>query len=341
MRRTLVWVQLVIGWLPVWALYTLLMVSMHDTALLVAAFVAFRAVACAAILGLLAQRVFERLPWPHPFRLSFAGLHVFGALLFAGGWLVLTTLVESAFDLFTHGLAVRVPFVIPFLILGVWLYAMVAGVSYALHASARAARAEALAARSQLAALRGQLNPHFLFNALHTVVQLIPRRPDEAVRTAEQLAGLLRATIEEDRDLVPLAEEWGFVERYLALEQVRCGDRLVVVRDMTPEAREAMVPSFALQTLVENAVRHGVAPRIEPTTVTVHAALSSGMLTVSVHDSGAGADPGQLAAGPGTGLRRLRERLAVLFGARGGLDIASGSTGFTATLRIPQEPLDA
>jgi hypothetical protein len=340
MRRTLVWLQLVIGWLPVWALYALLMLSMHGTPLVLAAFVSFRAVACAALLGLLAQRAFERLPWPHPFRLSFAGLHVIGALLFASAWLVLTTLVESALDLFAHGLAVRVPFIVPFLILGIWLYVMVAGISYAQHASARAARAEALAARAQLAALRGQLNPHFLFNALHTVVQLIPRQPADAVSTAEQLAALLRTTIEEDRDLVTLAEEWSFVERYLALEQVRCGDRLMVRAEIAPGAREALVPSFALQTLVENAVRHGVAPRVEPTTVTIAAVLSSGMLALSVNDTGTNVAQAVQENG-GTGIRRLRERLGVLFGAHGGLDISSGAEGFTATLRIPQDAAEA
>src|SRR4026208_1160253 len=100
---------------------------------------------------------------------------------------------------------------------------MVSGVVYASEATERASKAEAIAARSQLAALRAQLNPHFLFNALHTVVQLMPVDPKGASRAAEQLAGLLRVTLEQDRDLVLLAEEWSFVEKYLELESLRFG----------------------------------------------------------------------------------------------------------------------
>jgi hypothetical protein len=354
MPRAWVLLQLIIGWMPVWALYTMLMVSMHDTRIDWSAFVAGRAVACAALLGLVVQRLTQRLPWPHPFRIWFIGAHLVGAALFAASWLLLTTLLEIVIALGPHNLpAMRSPFVVPFMILGVWLYVMVAGVSYAQRATERAARAEALAAKSQLAALRSQLNPHFLFNALHTVVQLIPRQPKEASRTAEQLAALLRTTIEEDRDLVPLAEEWAFVERYLELESVRCGDRLVVKADIADGARDALVPSFALQTLVENAVRHAVTPRVEPTLITVTASLSGNVLSLTVADNGDGADLSRAATGgrpytdpdgrpyneTGTGLRRLRERLAALFGARARLDLDTApGKGFTARLQVPQAP---
>lgn len=338
MPRRWIWLQLVIGWMPVWALYTLLMVSMHGTPLGWAAFVAFRAIATAALLGLVLQRLTRRLPWPDSFRIGFVAAHLVGAAAFAGAWLLLSSVVESVVR-FGHGGTALLgkPFIVPFLILGVWLYVMVAGISYAQHATERAARAEALAAKSQLAALRGQLNPHFLFNALHTVVQLIPRQPREAARTAEQLATLLRTTIEEDRDLVALSEEWAFVERYLALERVRCGERLIVTNTIGGETGSAQVPSFALQTLVENAIRHGVAPRVEPTTVTIGARLDGAMLVVSVADTGQGADAAASAT-QGTGLRRLKERLAALYGSRARLDVVTApDRGYTATLTIPQD----
>src|SRR6185503_3375989 len=136
------------------------------------------------------QRLSERLAWPHPFRLSFVGLHVLGASVFSASWLVLNSFVESVLH---HALVIAAgPGLLPFFMTGVWLYIVVAGVSYATSATERAARAEANATRSQLAALRSQLNPHFLFNALHTIVQLIPREPKRAAQAAEHLGGLLR-----------------------------------------------------------------------------------------------------------------------------------------------------
>jgi LytS/YehU family sensor histidine kinase len=222
-------------------------------------------------------------------------------------------------------------------VLGVWLYVMVAGVAYASQAAQRAARAEALAARSQLAALRAQLNPHFLFNALHTVVQLIPLEPRRAAQAAEQLAGLLRTTVEEDRDLVTLAEERSFVERYLDIERIRFGDRLRVSVRASADADEALLPSFALQTLVENAVRHGAAPQVEPTDILVEGTVTSGVLTLSVVDTGAGIRAGHTGSGGGTGLARLRERLTALYGNAASLVIAPGTgRGFSATLTVPQ-----
>src|SRR3954469_8653114 len=115
-----------------------------------------------------------------------------------------------------------------FVVMGIWLYTSIATVAYVTAATARAAYAETMAARTQLAALRAQLNPHFLFNALHSVVQLIPRDPARAASAAEEVAGLLRATIEEHRDVVTLEEELAFVRRYLGVERMRFGDRLVV-----------------------------------------------------------------------------------------------------------------
>jgi LytS/YehU family sensor histidine kinase len=147
----------------------------------------------------------------------------------------------------------------------------------------------------------------------------------------------LRTTIEEDRDLVSLAEEAAFVEKYLDLERIRFGDRLRVRVELSDVAREAMIPSFALQTLVENAVRHGAAPRVEPTEITVTGRATSDETTVTVHDTGAGASPEQIAQSEGTGLKRLRDRLAALYGGRARLDLAAGPKGgFTASLTVPR-----
>lgn len=228
-----------------------------------------------------------------------------------------------------------------YFVLGVWFYAMVAGVSYASAAAERAARAEALAARSQLAALRSQLNPHFVFNALHTVVQLIPLEPKLASRAAEQVAGLLRITLEEDRDVVPLSDELAFVERYLEIERIRFGDRLDVRIQLTEEAKTTTIPSFALQTLVENAVRHGAGPRVEPTTIAIDGRVEDGILMLSVRDNGSGAGPEQLGRTGGSGLTRLRDRLAALYQGRARLDLTTApGGGFAASLSIPQDAVE-
>lgn len=341
--RAWIWAQLLIGWLPVWALYSTMILAMHGGSAFDAVSIAARAIGAAALLSWPVLRLTERFPWPRPVRFSFVLLHLGGAAAFSVAWILLASAIEA---LVRHRFFLIAPAgVVPFLSIGVWLYIAVAGVAYAARATERAARAEATAARSQLAALRGQLNPHFLFNALHTVVQLIPVEPARAADAAERLAGLLRSATAEDRDVVPLAEERAFVERYLALEALRFGERLVVHTELPTVLDDAEVPSFVLQTLVENAVRHGAALREASTTIAITARAEASMLVLEVRDDGEGTalsrgerstGATQAADGDGTGLRRLRERLAALYGTRASLMLESApGQGFTAIVRLP------
>ncbi|CAN5140979.1 hypothetical protein BH11PSE10_BH11PSE10_20800 [soil metagenome] len=333
MPRAWVWIQLIIGWLPVWVLFTVLLMTAHGSRVGEAAPVALRLMVTAAVLGLGVQRLSARLPWPHPWRLGFLLRHSLAACVYSVSWLLLNSLVESALQ--GRLVLVMGPGLGAYLVTGIWFYVMIAGITYANHAAERTAQLSAQAARSQLAALRTQLHPHFLFNALHTVVQLIPIDPRGAVRAAELLAGVLRRAVEEQRDLLPLREEWSFVQRYLEIEQIRFGERLRVESAIDDAALGCTLPSFALQTLVENAVRHGAAPSVEPTTLRIEAGVEGAWLRITVSDDGSGADPARLEQG--TGLPRLRERLAGLYGgsARLQLDCAGGRRGFGACLRVP------
>ncbi|MBX9928868.1 MAG: histidine kinase [Gemmatimonadaceae bacterium] len=332
-----VWFQLAIGWLPIWGLLVALLESAHpEVSLGDAVQIATRMVFAGAVLGPLVLYVVRRVPWPSPVRPSFVALHLGAAVLYGGAWFIVNSIVASIL----HRMAVVVigNGLGPFIILGVWLYVMMAGVLYATEATSRAARAELAATQSQLATLRGQLHPHFLFNALHTVGQLARATPAAAGDAAESVAGLLRTSLSETRDLVPLEDDWRFAERYLALEQLRFGERLVVRTAIAPDVMDVLVPSFTVQTLVENAIRHGAAPKVAATTLTLEARIDGASLRLTVGDDGVGADAAALSTlRQDGGLARLRERLRVLFGARGTLDLHGTAHGVIAEVRVPVE----
>lgn len=331
--RSWFWLQMIIGWLPMWALFTFMIMNVHEEPFGSSAQLALRMIASAAVLGLGVHAMIRRHPWPSPFRWSFLLLHVAAAALYAVLWVAAHSLVESL--LHWRLVYVAGPGFGRFILTGLWLYLTIAAVAYAQQGAQRAALIQAGTARAQLAALHAQLHPHFLFNALHTVVQLIPLDPARAAQAAEQLAELLRAALDERRDQITLAEEWRFVQRYLALEQLRFGDRLQVDATLPDGVLGMRLPAFALQTLVENAVRHGAAPKVGATLLQVTASASGSTLVLTVSDNGAGAEPVAIQHSPGTGLRRLRERLGWLYGSSAALDVQASPRGVTATLRLP------
>jgi sensor histidine kinase YesM len=351
MPRSWIWLQLLLGWLPIGALFALMLFIAHGGSFVDAVPMALQLVLTAALLGLVVYRFTEHVPWPHPVRLRFVAVHIAAASAYAFTWFALNVAIASAIASVLHSLRSGKPVLVlaigpawgvPYVILGFWLYVMVAGIAYANRVAERAARIEALAARTQLAALRAQLHPHLLFNALHTVVQLIPEDPKRATQAAEELAAILRVALSEQRDVIPLAQEWAFVQRYLAIEALRFGDRLCVRSEIDADALPALLPAFALQTLVENAVRHAAAPRVAPTQLAIAAARDGDRLVVRVGDDGAGAETASIENSAGTGLRRLRERLQRLCGDAARLDISSArGQGFQAALTLSQSSLRA
>ena len=184
----------------------------------------------------------------------------------------------------------------------------------------RSRRAEQAAVAAELRALRAQINPHFLFNALNSVAALTRTRPAEAEGVVERLAALFRYTLRaSERPVVPLADEVEGVRLYLDVEAVRFGDRLQAVVEVPDALSGVAVPSLSLQTLVENAVKHGVAETEGPCAVLVRAERVGGpggpAVECTVRDTGPGFDTvGPEVFARGTGLRNVRDRLALLFG---------------------------
>ncbi len=201
---------------------------------------------------------------------------------------------------------------------------------------AQEARLAAQLAEARLGALRMQLNPHFLFNSLNAIAVLVrDQRTADASRVIELLGGVLHQVLQaEKRQEVTLDEELRFLEQYLAIEQVRFPDRLAIRWAVAPDVRDALVPEFILQPLVENAVRHGVAKRSAAGTIEISAAGDDGDLVLAVRDDGPGfrAD----AAGAGVGLANTRARLETLYGESARLDVRAAEGGGTsATVRLP------
>ncbi len=201
------------------------------------------------------------------------------------------------------------------------VYSATCGVIYALEARGRlraqemtAARLEAQLARSQLEALRVQLQPHFLFNTLNAISMMARKgETDGAVRMLAGLSDLLRLALSSvGKAEVPLRLELDFLERYLALQQIRFSDRLTVKMRISPEALDARVPSLVLQPLAENAVRHGLSPQDEGGLLEIGAERSGADLVLTVRDTGVGLPPESERRG-GVGLQNVRARLAVLY----------------------------
>ena len=181
------------------------------------------------------------------------------------------------------------------------------------------------------------MNPHFLFNTLNTIAVLV-RDGDRsgAARLIEHLSDVLRRTLRRGGGPeTPLDDELELVRQYLAIEQVRFSDRLLAVFESISPSLPAAVPVMAVQHLVENAMRHGIARSPNATQVSVTARRDGDVLEITVFDDGAGVDEEQVRI-PGHGIANTRARLTALYGARASLTIGSRAVGGTiATLRIP------
>ena len=194
-----------------------------------------------------------------------------------------------------------------------------------------------LAVSAQLAALRAQVNPHFFFNSLNSIAQLIATDPAKAEACVERLAAIFRYLLKRTQaEFVPLAEELEIAEAYLEIERARFGEDLVVDEEIDERARTLLLPGLILQPLVENAVRHGISKKIGGGSIVIRAALDNGTLQLTVCDTGVGIRIGQSVFERGVGLRNVRDRLVKLYGPAYAPTISTiTGEGTTVTLRIP------
>jgi signal transduction histidine kinase len=304
----------------------------------------------AALVGIGVVHVCARIPWGSRGRVAFFGIHAVLAIAYSlawcGGMMAMRTLVES---LWMGRLQVAV---LSFeelrwqLGAGVLLYVTIAAVRYVNEVGgrlreqeARAARAEALRARAEMQALRAQINPHFLFNTLHSLLELVSAGDGRAEEAIERFGALLHRTIDVRRsaaDDVPLDEEIQLVRDYLWIEQLRLGTRLIAEIEVDDDALSCTVPSFVLQPLVENAVKHAASMRVAPTSIRIRAAREGGRLLLSVQDDGPGTILEQVERAPGAGLRLVRGRLEARYGDDGKMRITTApGAGFRAALALP------
>ncbi len=197
---------------------------------------------------------------------------------------------------------------------------------------------QAQLSRAQFDALRMQLHPHFLFNTLNAISILIDEEPEKANRMLHHLSDLLRFTLEKSgRDEVQLAEEIDYIQRYLRIEQIRFEDRLTVTYDIPEETMEIRIPNLILQPLVENAIKHGIAPSAKSGHIHISSSVSEGDVVICVEDNGAGF-PGDEQWSEGIGLSNTRARLDRFSRAYDRFRIGIGALGGArVTLVLPKE----
>jgi two-component system, LytTR family, sensor kinase len=206
----------------------------------------------------------------------------------------------------------------------------------------RASQLEARLAQARLQVLQMQLHPHFLFNTLNAISELVHEDPETADRMIAGLSDLLReALLAGDVREVPLRRELELLGRYLEIQQARYGDRLRVEIDVEPAARDVLVPHLLLQPVVENAIRHGLGARADAGRIRIEARCAARTLAIRVEDDGPGLAAATAGLREGVGLGNTRARLRELYGALGTLDIGDRpGGGARVTLTIPLRAAD-
>ena len=253
-------------------------------------------------------------------------LHIPAALLLTFVKVAVTTEI-----LRRAGFSPRSTFSIANVPLNLVTYAAIVAATHGIDTWRRGREANALLMQARMDLLTSQLQPHFLFNALHSIAELMHSDVEAADRALTRVSELLRATLDAGKQQeIRLVDELSLAQRYLDIEQIRLGERLRITTSVDSATLDALVPMFILQPIVENAVRHGIAPRTAPGTVAISARRRADELQIEIADDGSGfaAD-----AVEGIGLTNTRARLAHLYGDNQRLEITRGAVG-GATVRL-------
>jgi hypothetical protein len=269
-------------------------------------------------------------------------LHAFNASLYAIGSYVLLALVG--------GMVQPLSWYVWPVLYGIMSYGVIATAFHTVrlgHARQRQAlaiqQAHTLLLASELNALRNKLNPHFLFNTLHSIIALTRRNPEAAETALFQFSDMLRYVLDTEKsgsDRVTLDDELRFVRDYLELESLRLGSRLQVEWELDDNAAGLPMPALSLQPLVENSIKHAFNPHSRPGLLRIRTRVDEAarLLTMTVDDDGPGADPAAVQQSNGLGLRTVERRLQLEYGTKGELAITTApGAGFTATMSIPIE----
>jgi LytS/YehU family sensor histidine kinase len=270
----------------------------------------------------------------------FAGVPIVGCL--AGYWIGLTLLGVEVGPIIHGAPRVVIAILVVSIIVSTFWYRHMAGKARLAQAEAererertRSAELERLAVDAQLRSLQAQIEPHFLFNTLANVVSLIDASPGRARMMLERLIDLLRASLAASRSpRTTLGQECGLVSAYLDILAIRMGERLQYAIDLPPELASARLPPLSLQPLVENAIKHGLEPKLGGGRVVVRARAVDGTLRIDVEDDGLGFTR---ESGSGVGLQNLKERLSASYGADARLLISELAPGTRVQLTLPLE----
>ena len=304
--------------------------------------------AAAALPGIAIWQFTKWYRWPESPRFAFYFAHIGIGFVFAGTWAVFGGVTAP----FYLGITVAEYFSNPStllwrLIMGLFIYGCITGVSYAAHNYARlqrqtrkADRLEALALKAELDSLKARLSPHFIFNALHSISALVTKNTHEAELAIDRLGFLLRYVLEENGEpFIVFSEEWYFTQQYFELENMRLENSVQLIADISDDAMSFQIIPLILQPLVENAMKHARFTQAQDNYIKVRAHIAGNNLCLDIEDNGTGDNAGEDAESGGThyGLSVLRERLLRSYNGDASVTVDDrGQQGFHVRLLIPR-----